>query len=360
MKIYTKGVISLNIQRNGIDISYANKKLNFEKIKEGGVSFAIIRTGYRQKTDDMFESHMKNAIAAGLDVGVYCYCMAKTNSEAKEEAEYVINLIKPYKLTYPVFYDIEEPKVLSLSKTKLTNVALSFLDTIDKANYRAGLYANPSILENNLNKDKILDKYDLWLANWTNDPDIPSGYKFGQKMWQWGAERIYGSDERVDCNICYVDYPAIIAANGQWGEEKEKFELSIGDMVLFSGGWHYPGANSETAVGNRRTAGTAQITNIVEGARHPIHLIGDSSNVYGWVDENAVFPYSRGRTAQAGKAVRLLSSPKSDNALIVIPSGGRFIVFKEYKDGKNGIVIKAAYDGNVGYVEAGDFFLIEK
>ena len=42
----------MNILRYGIDISYANKKLDFEKIKEGGVSFAIIRTGYRQKTDD--------------------------------------------------------------------------------------------------------------------------------------------------------------------------------------------------------------------------------------------------------------------------------------------------------------------
>ena len=55
----------MNIQRYGIDISYANKKLDFEKIREGGVSFAIIRTGYRQKTDDMFESHIKNATAAG-------------------------------------------------------------------------------------------------------------------------------------------------------------------------------------------------------------------------------------------------------------------------------------------------------
>ncbi len=350
----------MNILRYGIDISYANKKLDFEKIKEGGVSFAIIRTGYRQKTDDMFESHIKNAVSAGLNVGVYCYCTAKTPSEAKKEAEYAINLIRPYRLTYPIFYDIEDQKVLSLSKTKLTNVALSFLDTVDKANYRGGLYSNPSILENNINKDKILDKYHLWLAHWTNDPNVPSRYNFGQKMWQWGAERIFGSGEKVDCDICYVDYPAIIAANGQWGDTKEDFEPNIGDMVLFSGGWHYPGAESETPVGNVRTAGAAQVTNIAEGAAHPIHLIGDGSNVYGWVNENTVFPYWEGETARAAKAIKLMESPKNENVLTVIPEDGRFIVFREFRNGRSGTVRKAAYDGNVGFIQAGDFYLVGK
>lgn len=346
----------MNIQRQGIDISYANKNLDFDKIKAGGVSFAIIRTGYRQKTDDMFEAHMKGALAAGLDVGVYCYCTAKTPVEAKREAEYALELIRPYKLTYPVFYDIEDPKVLGLSKTKLTNVALAFLETAEKSNYRSGLYSNPSILENNLNMEKILDRYDLWLAHWTNDPSQASKYKFGQKMWQWGAERIYGSREKVDCDICYVDYPAIIAANNQWGPVPEK-EIDIGDMVLFSGGYHYAGANAERPVGNMRTAGTAQVTNISEDAEHPYHLIGDSSNVYGWVNKNGVFAIELGSTAAAAKEIKLWEAPKSDKAVKTVPSGGKFIVFKEFKNGRNGTVRKAAYDGAVGFVEAGDFYL---
>lgn len=346
----------MNILRQGIDISYANKNLDFGKIKAGGVSYVIIRTGYRQKTDDMFEAHIKNAFAAGLDIGVYCYCTAKTSAEAKREAEYALELIKPYRLNYPFFYDIEDQKVLSLSKTKLTNVALSFLETVEKANYRAGLYSNPSILENNINKDKILDRFDLWLAHWTNDPKQESKYKFGQKIWQWGAERIYGSNEKVDCDICYVDYPAIIAANNQWGPAPEK-EIDIGDMVLFSGGYHYSGSDSDKAVGNIRTAGTAQITNIADGARHPYHLIGDSSNVYGWVNESSVFDDSSGSVAQASREVKLFEAPESDKAVRTISKGVRFIVFKEFKNGKNGTVRKAAYDGAEGYVEAGDFYL---
>ena len=179
-------------------------------------------------------------------------------------------------------------------------------------------------------------------------------------MWQWGAERIFGSGEKVDCDICYVDYPAIIAANGQWGDTKEEYEPNIGDMVLFSGGRHYSGAESETPTGNIRTAGAAQVTNIAEGTAHPIHLIGDGSNVYGWVNENTVFPYSEGETAQTSKALRLLESPKSDNILTVIPYGEKFIVFREFRNGKGGTVRKAAYDGNLGFIEAGDFYLVEK
>lgn len=185
----------------GIDISYAKKNLDFARLKAAGVRFAIIRTGYSQKTDDMFDSHMKKAIAAGLDVGAYCYCMAATPAEARKEAEYAVNLLKPYKLSYPVFYDMEDASLLELSKTKLTNIALAFLETVEKAGYRAALYVNPSWLENKLNREKILSRYDLWLAHWTGDPNTPSKYSYGQTMWQWGTEELAGSNGKIDGDI---------------------------------------------------------------------------------------------------------------------------------------------------------------
>lgn len=348
----------MNISTRGIDISYANRNLDFERIRSGGITFAIIRTGYRQKTDDMFESHMKNAVKAGLNVGVYCYCLARTPAEARKEAEHALSLIKPYKLTYPVFYDIEDPKVLSLSRAKLTNIALAFLERVEQENYRGGLYANPSILENNLSSDKILSRYDLWLAHWTYDPAVPSKYNYGQKMWQWGADYIYGAREKIDCNICYVDYPAIIAANNQngpSGSEPEP-EPGIGDMVLFSGGRHYAASEANTPVGGVRTAGTAQVTNIAPGTAHPFHLIGDSSNVYGWIDENSVFRHRAGAVAKATATLNLRESPKSDNVLTVIPNRDTFIIFKEFSVSKDGVQLrKAAYNGFVGYVNA-DYF----
>lgn len=270
----------------GIDISYANPDLDYKRLKAAGIEFAIVRTGYRQKTDDLFHAHMKGAMSAGIKTGAYVYCMAKTPAEARKEAEYALGLLKAYNVCYPVCYDIEDSSIADLSKTKLTNIALAFLKTVEEGGYRAALYANPSWLLNKLDKDKILDKYDLWLAHWTEDPDTPSKYQFGQTMWQWGAAKVDGSRYNLDCDLCYADYPELLCSERD--ETNEEFIPKIGETVYFEGGRHYGSSTSERAVGKERSKGTAKVTNIALGTSHPYHLIGISSNVYGWVNKNTV------------------------------------------------------------------------
>ena len=338
----------------GIDISYANKKLDFYKLKAAGVRFAIIRTGYRQKTDDMFESHMKNAIEAGLDVGAYCYCMASTPAEARKEAEYAVSLLNPYKLSYPVFYDMEDASLFDLSKTKLTNIAIAFLETVEKAGYRAGLYANPSWLENKLNREKILSRYDLWLAHWTGSPDIHTKYDYGQKMWQWGAEELPGSNGRIDGDICYVDYPAIIAADNEQDGDQPYIPV-VGDVVLFGGGRHYGSSDAAQSTGSLRTAGTAKVTNVALGAPHPYHLVGISSNVYGWVD--TVFAMNSGVLKKVTVTVNLRSKAGLDaGVLTTVPVGATVVALPETEE-KDGILWRrAAYNGFIGYISS-DFIV---
>lgn len=340
----------------GIDISYANKKLDFAKLKAAGVSFAIIRTGYRQKTDDMFNSHMQNAIAAGINVGAYCYCMATSPAEARKEAEYAVKLLKPYKLSYPVFYDMEDASLFDLSRTKLTNIAMAFLETVENSGYRAGLYANPSWLENKLNRDKILSRYDLWLAHWTGSPDSPTKYQYGQKMWQWGAEELSGSNGRIDGDLCSVDYPSIIAAEneGEDGDgDSQPYIPTVGDVVMFGGGRHYGASTEDRPTGTIRTAGTAKMTYVALGAPHPYHLEGVSSDVYGWVDKDTVFALNSGEVKKATVTVNLRAKPGLDaNVLAVIPAGANVVVFPETVN-KDGILWrKAAYSGFTGYVSS--------
>ena len=336
----------------GIDISYANKNLDFKKMKASGVNYAIIRTGYRQKTDDMFESHMRNALEAGLDVGAYCYCMAKSPAEARKEAEYAVSLLAPYKLNYPVFYDMEDASIADLSRTKLTNIAIAFMETVEKAGYRAGLYANPSWLENKLNREKILSRYDLWLAHWTWDPDIPTKYQYGQKMWQWGSEEIPGSKGKIDGDICFVDYPALIGAD-------EEFESELpcvpekGETVLFIGGKHYGSSAIGQPTGNIRTVGTARVTNIALGAPHPYHLVGESSNVYGWVDRDAVFAPSSGEVRKTAVVVNLRSKAGLDgDVLVTVPGGVNVILFPKTEERDDILWQRAAYNGFVGYLNS--------
>lgn len=339
----------------GIDISYANRNLDFAKIKVAGVSFAIIRTGYRQHTDDMFHSHMKNALAAGLDVGAYCYCMATTPAEARKEAEYAVNLLKPYKISYPLFYDMEDATISDLSKTKLTNIAIAFLETAENLGYRAGLYANPSWLENKVNREKILSKYDLWLAHWTGSPDTPTKYQYGQKMWQWGAGNLSGISGKIDGDVCYVDYPALIGAedDDQQGGGEQPFTPIVGDVVLFGGGKHYGASAMTQPTGGIRTAGTAKVTNVAVNTPHPYHLVGVSSNVYGWVDSDAVFALSSGEVKKAAVVVNLRSKAGFDgDVLVTIPGGADVVMFPETAK-KDGITWqKAAYNGFTGYLNS--------
>lgn len=192
---------------DGIDISYANPQVDFAKVKAAGTRFVMIRTGYLGKTDDRFLSHVRGALKAGLDVGVYCYCLAESEERAEKDAQYVLELIKPFKLTYPVCYDVEDERLEKLPREKLTAIAAAFLGKIREAGYRAALYANPSWLENKLNFQR-LSGCDLWLAHWTNSASKPSPYSYGQSMWQWGAGSVPGVSGKVDRDISFTDYAA--------------------------------------------------------------------------------------------------------------------------------------------------------
>lgn len=202
-----------------IDISYAQPTIDFEAVKRAGVKAVIIRNGYLNKTDTHFNSHMKGAIAAGLDIGTYTYIMSNTVEDAKKEAKQTVERLKPYKghLNYPVFCDMESKKYYGdkFNNRLRTDIIIAFCEEIKKAGYYAALYINPSWLEEWTNKEELLGKYDIWLAAWTEDPDKATKYDYGQTMWQWGTDKIKGINGPVDGNLVYVDYPKIIASKGK-------------------------------------------------------------------------------------------------------------------------------------------------
>jgi GH25 family lysozyme M1 (1,4-beta-N-acetylmuramidase) len=198
----------------GHDISYANQNIDFKELKAGGADFVIIRTGYAQRTDTLFYSHISAAIAAGLHVGVYCYARSTNTADAIKEAQNTLAIIKPYQLTFPVFYDIEDALLeQQCTSVQRTDIAVAFLEEIKRAGYYAGIYTNPDWLLNKL-EYKRLAGYDLWLAAWTQNPDKPTKYNYNQKMWQWGAGYARGTQNMLDGDLCYVDYPDIIQKGG--------------------------------------------------------------------------------------------------------------------------------------------------
>jgi len=195
----------------GIDVSKWNGEIDWDRVKEAGVEYAIIRLGYRGSStgalveDPYFEKNIKGAIASDIPVGVYFFTQATNEVEAVEEASMVIKLCSDYKLDYPVFIDTESAggngRADGLGPAERTLVCRAFCSTIKNAGYKAGVYASRNWLNNNLISDR-LEQDVIWLAEYRETP-LYQGY---YQMWQYSSNgKIDGIEGRVDLNLSYLE-----------------------------------------------------------------------------------------------------------------------------------------------------------
>lgn len=194
----------------GIDVSKWNGDIDWDKVKNAGVEFAIVRAGYRGSVtgslvqDPYFEANMKGAAAAGVPAGIYFFTQAVNEVEAVEEASMVLKLIKEYKLDYPIFIDTEgaggNGRADGLDVETRTLVCEAFCRTIENAGYRAGVYGSRNWYNNRL-ETKRLENYCIWLAEYRSVP-IYQGY---YQMWQYTSKgKVSGIKGKVDMNISYM------------------------------------------------------------------------------------------------------------------------------------------------------------
>lgn len=203
------------MRTKGIDISRAQEQFDFTAAVSAGVKFVIIRAGIGRDEDTYFSRNIEQCRKLGIDFGCYWYITATDSQELDRQINACIKTIGDEKPSYPVFCDMEEQRQIdNLTSKERTDMALEFCDRLNKAGLPSGVYANPAWLESYYQKERIVGKRDIWLAHWTESPDNPSRYDYGQKMWQWGIDSIAGND--VDGDICFVDYPAITA---KWYKE---------------------------------------------------------------------------------------------------------------------------------------------
>ena len=191
----------------GIDISRAQTDIDFDEIVKSGAKFVIIRAGIRTDEDTYFRRNLAECEKRNINYGFYWYFEATTEAEMKKECEACIAVLKGKRPSYPVFVDMEsQSQIDNMTTDQRTDMALYICQMLEKNGLPAGIYANPSWMENYYDKSRIVGKYDIWLANWTYDPKVESKYNYFQTMWQWGLTQIDGRD--VDADICYIDYPA--------------------------------------------------------------------------------------------------------------------------------------------------------
>lgn len=196
--------------KKGVDISYCQKKIDWNKVD---AEFVIVRAGYGRYTsqkDAMFEDHYKNAKERGIPVGAYWYSYAKSPDEARLEADACLTILAGKQFEYPIYYDVEEKDQLALGKEKLSAIMRAFLERVEAAGYFVGLYGSYSSLTN-LTDASIRQRYAVWLAHWDVDK---SPYTGAYGMWQYSVGSANGVTGACDLDYCYVDYPAKIKAKG--------------------------------------------------------------------------------------------------------------------------------------------------
>lgn len=223
-----------------IDVSTWNGKIDWEEVKKH-IDGAILRCGYgsdiKKQDDDCFKYNADECTRLGIPFGVYLYSYAKTEEQARSEAAHVLRMIKGYKLSFPVYYDLEEPG----TEKGAAERAVIFGDIIEKAGYWCGVYASTHWWANYL---KGLDRFTKWVAQWASKCQYEGKHL---DIWQYTCKgTVPGIDGDVDMNLCYRDFPAEIHGVTK---PKEKTVAELAKEVL-DGKWGN-GAERKERLGNR-------------------------------------------------------------------------------------------------------------
>ena len=208
----------------GIDVSYAQGKIDWDKVKASGlVDFVLIRAGYGREysqVDKQFERNYSECKRLGIPVGVYWYSYATTAAEAKREAQVFLDTIKGKQFEYPIYMDLEVTEQFTLGKASCSAMVDAFLTKLEKAGYFAGLYCSTNYLDNYIS-DSIKSRYAIWVAQYNKT----CTYKNPYGIWQYniagdedydfiGQGSIPGISGKCDMDYAYIDYPTIIKQAG--------------------------------------------------------------------------------------------------------------------------------------------------
>lgn len=249
----------MKAEAKGIDVSYHQGNIDWSKVKKDGIDFAIIRSSYGlSSVDKKFVENIEGAAAQGIAIGVYHFMYAKTDAEAKKNAENCAKVIEKYrhKIALKVWadweYDSDIKAKRTLTKAERTRFIRIFLETMSAKGYEVGVYMNPDYIK----KCEDLSEFPLWLAKYSTSKGSYNPY-----MWQHSSSgRVKGISGDVDMDIYYgkevktesanpYPEPTVTLKRGARGDSVKwlQFELNrlIGARLTLDGSF---GIATETSV----------------------------------------------------------------------------------------------------------------
>ncbi len=207
----SEGILDTGSTNTGIDVSMWNGSISWSEVASSGISFAIVRCGYRGSStgtlvkDSMVGTNVTGARNAGLKVGMYFFSQAVNEAEAVEEASMAVQMAKSYGISMPIFLDVESSggrgDAISVSQ-RTANIA-AFCRTVQNAGFSVGVYANTNWFTEKINVS-ALTSYHIWLAQYAEAPTYSSSR---YDIWQYSSTgRVNGISGDVDLDISYRSY----------------------------------------------------------------------------------------------------------------------------------------------------------
>lgn len=276
-----------------VDISEFQQNIDFNKMKNDGIKAVIIRAGYGREVsqkDSMFESHYRNAKAAGLKIGVYWYSYADSVSDAEKEANAFMSVAKGKGFDLPVYYDLEDSSQIGLGKSTLTAIAERFCNTLKRNNYKVGVYANLNWFNNYLDYKKLKAKYSIWLAQYNDRAE------FDCDIWQNSSMgSVSGYSGNIDTNVIYNDNIL-----GKSDTKPEKPTLTY--RVFADGKWYSEVKGLSNVAGRKKQAISAVAVKVSAGKLcYRVHLL--NGDWLPWVDGYDIEDDINGYAGIKGKVI---------------------------------------------------------
>lgn len=224
--------------KSGIDVSKWQGKIDWQKVKNAGIEFALLRAGYGDtlnypsQIDATFEYNYSQCKRFGIPVGVYWYSYATTVEMAKQEARSCKALLKGKQLEYPVLYDVEEQRIFNTGKAD--EISQAFCFEMEADNFWVGIYIYRCAVQTFLS-ERTRTRFTMAIAEY--GPKLNYSGPYG--IWQNSSTfRVAGINGDVDHDWCYVDYPKLIKEKGKNGyplpSPKEEFRVeAIQPLDLF-------------------------------------------------------------------------------------------------------------------------------
>jgi GH25 family lysozyme M1 (1,4-beta-N-acetylmuramidase) len=229
------------VSMNGIDVSYVQKNIDWQKVKQAGIGFVFARIGYGKELsqkDVMFESHYAGAKEADLLVGGYHYSYAINTEGALKEAENCLAMLEGKKIDFPIAYDMEEAKQFTLSPEELYRIYKTFANKIEAAGYSCILYTNKNWLINKWDKTRLAEEGVLvWMAQYNRTMTYNGKCKIA--IWQNSSSGdIEGVSGRIDTNVLLTDIKELVTEKKTgWIQEGKHWWYCHADGSYTKDGW---------------------------------------------------------------------------------------------------------------------------